>query len=67
MDIHYCDWASQPTIHIACSGATEPSWTEKGPCSHIHVSDDGHLYTFIKEIATCMQCLTADNLFKENK
>lgn len=65
LTVHYCDWSSQPDIHILCDGSwTEPAW-ENGPPSalqrilnrrEIYQAEDERYYTFEESTVTCKKC-----------
>lgn len=46
--VHSCDYASQPDLHIRCSGKwTTPSWADAYTgVDGIYRDDEGDLYTF---------------------
>jgi hypothetical protein len=58
--IHLCDWASQPDIHILCSGKwTTPKWGAKAPVESfdgVYEDEQQDLYTFDDEKVTCPTC-----------
>lgn len=58
--IHYCNYASQGDIGLACGPWTEPAWgkinTPRGP--GIYFGEDGLDYTFDHpEHVTCPACI----------
>lgn len=60
--IHYCDWSSQPDIHIMCDGTwSQPMWGPEGEnpigAEGVYKTDSGHLYTFTIEKVTCPTCV----------
>ena len=58
MKVHYCDYASQPDIRLACSQVyTTPAWkkTQVLPSS-VYEAVNGELYTFDSAKVTCPQC-----------
>jgi hypothetical protein len=64
--IHLCNYASQPSIQIACDGSwTEPAWDERSGLTDIegvYRSDDNRLYTFVEEKTTCPHCIKKEKL-----
>ncbi len=64
--IHYCDWASQPDIHILCSNEwTTPAWGRRNVPDHVeadfYLSDNGKYYTFKKDVVNCSACIVRMN------
>lgn len=65
--VHYCDWAQEPEIHLACGKWTIPAWgkaSKTHPASGLSLPDGifmevgGGLYTFDKEQQiNCEKCL----------
>lgn len=54
--VHYVDWSSQADILFACGGdATQVAWGEKGE-QPVRTADDGRLYAWELEHATCVAC-----------
>lgn len=57
-EIHLCNWASQPTIGIACSGVyTQPAWNQPTNLPEdVYETEENLLYTFLKVKVTCEKC-----------
>jgi len=59
MQVHWCDYSSQPEIRIACTQEwTTPTWSpnhESLP-EHVHEEDNGRLYTFEETLVSCPVC-----------
>jgi hypothetical protein len=59
--IHWCDWASQPEIRIACSQVYHRPWTKRKDLPRdvheVPVKDlPSILYTFNVRLVTCRAC-----------
>jgi len=58
IDVHFCDYAGQPEIVIACTGrGTIPAWgVHLTGDPDVFAADDGMLYTFDAAKVTCAAC-----------
>jgi hypothetical protein len=59
--VHWSDWADQPSVRIACDQSYDtPAFEQILDSGHgIHEREDGKLYTFQSELATCPGCREA--------
>lgn len=63
--VHLCDWSSQPDLHIACGEPwAVPAWKTATTDPHtstegVYRTDDGRLYAFERDMATCEACKAA--------
>jgi hypothetical protein len=55
--IHYCNYANQPYVQIACTGLNEYAWgSGRDLPLEVYETEDGSLYTFEEKNVTCEAC-----------
>lgn len=72
MIIHWSDWASQPTVRIACSQKFGVPWTIRRDLPpQVHEipieGEESTLYTYELHLVTCPKCLALDSFKEELK